>query len=63
MKAAKGAGYELVRVEIDPKTAKITLVIHESGGTEIEKEINPLDDAPGLEPTRRRKNKTRWPTS
>lgn len=44
MKAAKGAGYDLVRVEIDPKTAKIVLVVKEDGNPE--KKINPFDDAP-----------------
>lgn len=44
MKAAKSAGYELVRVEIDPKTTKIVLVVKEDG--KPEKKINPFDDAP-----------------
>jgi hypothetical protein len=44
IKAAKGSGLNIVRVEVDPKTAKITLVVRNDDNTEIT--VNPFDDAP-----------------
>jgi hypothetical protein len=56
IKAAKGSGLDIVRVEVDPKTAKITLVVKNDDNTESK--INPFDSAPVPEPTRgRRKTK------
>jgi hypothetical protein len=44
MKAAKVAGMDVSRVEVDPSTGKIVIVVKENGNeTKI---INPLDNAP-----------------
>lgn len=56
IKAAKGAGLNVVRVEIDPKTAKIVLVIQEDGKTETKIE-NPFDTASVNWPTQKRRTK------
>jgi hypothetical protein len=57
IKAAKGSGLDIVRVEVDPKTAKITLVVKNDDNTESK--VNPFDSAPLPEPTRRgRKTKS-----
>jgi hypothetical protein len=42
--AAKRAGLEVVRVEVDPKTAKISLIV--KGDNETERKINPFDNLP-----------------
>lgn len=54
IKAAKTAGLELVRVEVDPKTAKIVLVVKDG---ETETKINPFENAPADWPTRKRKTR------
>jgi hypothetical protein len=55
--AAKAAGLEIVRVEVDAKTAKIALVVKNSDG--VESTIRSFDDAPVHDPAlRRRKPKT-----
>jgi hypothetical protein len=55
--AAKAAGLEIVRVEVDAKTAKIALVVKNSDG--VESTIRSFDDAPVQDPgLRRRKPKT-----
>jgi hypothetical protein len=51
IKAAKGSGLDIVRVEVDPKSAKITLVVKNDDNTESK--VNPFDSAPVPEPTRR----------
>lgn len=56
IKAAKGAGLNVVRVEIDPKTAKIVLVIKEDGKTET-KIGNPFDTASVNWPMQKRRTK------
>jgi len=56
IKAAKGSGLDIARVEVDPKTAKITLVVKDDAHTEIE--VNPFDDAPVPKPARTRKTKS-----
>jgi hypothetical protein len=57
IKAAKGSGLDIVRVEVDPKSAKITLVVKNDDNTESK--VNPFDSAPVPEPTRgRRKTKS-----
>ena len=45
IKAAQAAGLSVTRVEIDPKTAKITVVVGEPETKEV-KEVNPWDSAP-----------------
>jgi hypothetical protein len=55
IKAAKGSGLDIVRVEVDPKTAKITLVVKNDDDTESK--VNPFDSAPVPEPTRRGRKK------
>jgi len=54
--AAKRAGLDVVRVEVDPKTGRIELVVR--GEDAKERKINPFDNAPVQDPTlRRRKSK------
>jgi hypothetical protein len=48
IKAAKASGLDIVRVEVDPKTAKIVLVIKNSDNTETK--TNPFDNAPVDDP-------------
>jgi hypothetical protein len=55
IKAAKACGLDLVRVEVDPKTAKIALVVKNDDNTESK--VNPFDSAPVPEPTRGRRKK------
>jgi hypothetical protein len=56
IKAAKGSGLDIVRVDVDPKTAKISLIIRNDDSTETK--VNPFDDAPVQDPAlRRRKTK------
>ena len=57
IKTAKGSGLDIVRVDVDPKTAKISLIIRNDDSTETT--VNPFDDAPVQDPAlRRRKTKT-----
>jgi hypothetical protein len=54
VKAVKGSGLKIVRVEVDPKTARITVVVKgDNADTEIE--VNPFDDAPLPEPVRQKR--------
>ena len=56
IKAAKGSGLDIVRVEVDPKTAKIVLVVKNDDDSETK--VNPFDNAPVHDPAlRRRKTK------
>jgi hypothetical protein len=55
IKAAKGSGLDIVRVEVDPKTAKITLIVKNDDNTESK--VNPFDSAPVPEPTRQGRKK------
>ena len=56
IKAAKASGLDIVRVEVDPKTAKITLMVKNDDNTETK--INPFDNAPVDDPgLRQRKAK------
>jgi hypothetical protein len=55
IKAAKDSGLDIVRVEIEPKTPKFTLVVKNDDGTESK--VNPFDSAPVPEPTRGRRKK------
>jgi hypothetical protein len=48
-------GLDIVRVEVEPKTAKITLVVKNDDDTESK--VNPFDSAPVPEPTRRGRKK------
>jgi hypothetical protein len=55
IKAATNAGLDVARVEVDPKTARIVVVVKD-GDTETK--LNPFDDAPVHDPAiRRRKTK------
>jgi hypothetical protein len=55
--ACQSRGLAIDRVEVDPVTKKITVVM--KGGTMTETNINPFDDAPTVDPAlRRRKTKT-----
>jgi hypothetical protein len=56
IKAAKGSGLDIARVEVDPKTSKIVLVMKDDTTTEVE--TNPFDAAPLPEPARTRKTKS-----
>jgi hypothetical protein len=56
IKAAKGSGLDIARVEVDPRTAKITLVMKDDTTTEIE--TNPFDTAPLPEPAQSRTPKS-----
>jgi hypothetical protein len=55
IRAAKSAGLDLVRVEVDPKTAKIVLIV--KGDDEIETKINPFDTSPTPWSAQKRKKK------
>ena len=56
VRAVKGSGLAIARVEVDPKTAKITMVMKDC--TVMETTANPFDDAPVQDPAlRRRKSK------
>ena len=56
VRAVKGSGLAIARVEVDPKTARITLVMKDC--IETEPDPNPFDDAPVQDPAlRRRKSK------
>jgi len=45
LKAAKAAGLDVVRYEVDPSTGRMTFVVKEDGN-ETKKTINPLHSAP-----------------
>ena len=45
MRAARTAGFELMRVEVDVRTGKITLVVREDEDVKTV-EVNPFDTAP-----------------
>jgi hypothetical protein len=55
IKAAKGAGLDVARVEVDPKTAKIVVVAKDDGKPEAK--ANPFDNAPTNWPGAKRKKK------
>jgi hypothetical protein len=54
--AAKSSGLDVVRFEVDPKTARIVVVVKNDDDTETK--VNPFDAAPVHDPViRRRKTK------
>jgi hypothetical protein len=53
IKAAKASGLDIARVEVDPKTAKITLVVRNDDNTETKVKVNPFDSAPVKDPAAR----------
>ena len=53
IKAAKGSGLHIARVEVDPVTKKIVMVMKDSTVTETN--TNPFDHAPLPEPPARRR--------
>jgi hypothetical protein len=56
VKAVRGSGLDIARIEVDPKTAKITMVMKDC--TVMETTSNPFDEAPVQDPAlRRRKSK------
>jgi hypothetical protein len=58
IRAAKASGLDIVRVDVDPKTAKISLIIRNDDASETE--LNPFDTAPVQDPVARTR-KTRVP--
>jgi len=55
IKAAKTAGLDVIRVEVDPKTSRIVLVVKDG---ESETKINPFDEASAIWPTRKQKQRS-----
>jgi hypothetical protein len=53
VRAVKGSGLDIAKVEVDPKTAKITLVMKD--GSEVVKTENPFDGAPTWDPALHRR--------
>ena len=58
IKAAKASGLDIARVEVDPKTARIVLVVKNDDASESK--VNPFDSAPVTDPVARTR-KTRVP--
>jgi hypothetical protein len=58
IKAAKASGLNIMKVEVDPKTARIVLVVKNDDTSESK--INPFDTAPVKDPIARTR-KTRVP--
>ena len=54
VRAVKGSGLDIARVEVDPKTSKIVLVV-KGDDTDTKIEVNPFDDAPLPEPVRQKR--------
>jgi len=57
IKAAKGSGLDIARVEVDPKTAKISLIVRNDDNTE--NTVNPFDAAPVDDPAPPKRRKTK----
>jgi hypothetical protein len=55
IKAAQASGLPIARIEVDPKTAKITVIVGEPATEEAQK-VNPWDNAP-MPSERKRKTK------
>ena len=51
IKAAKASGLDIQRIEVDPKTARIVLVVKNDDASETK--INPFDSAPVRDPAAR----------
>jgi len=58
IKAAKASGLDITRVDVDPRTAKICLIIRNDDASETK--VNPFDSAPVTDPVARTR-KTRVP--
>jgi len=56
VKAAKAAGEHVERVEIDPTSGKITVIVSKGDGTET-KITNPFHTAPVIDPTLKTRKK------
>ena len=54
VKAVRVSGIDITRVEVDPKTAKIVLVV-KGDDTDTKIEVNPFDEAPLPEPVRQKR--------
>ena len=54
VRAVKGSGLDIARVEVDPKTSKIVLVV-KGDDTDTKIEVNPFDEAPLPEPERQKR--------
>jgi hypothetical protein len=55
IRAAQTSGLDIARVEIDPKTARIVLIMKGADGEETRIEANPFDTAPLPTPMRKRR--------
>ena len=55
IKAAKASGLDITRVEVDPRTSKISVVMKDSPEAEVAP-ANPFDTAPVLDPALRTRN-------
>ena len=53
VKAVRGSGLDIARVEVDPKTSKIVVVM--KGEPDEKIEVNPFDEAPLPEPERQKR--------
>jgi hypothetical protein len=58
IRAAKGSGLDIARVEVDPKTSKIVLVV-KGDDTDTKIEVNPFDEAPVIDPARKNRKAKR----
>ena len=54
VRAVKGSGLDIARVEVDPNSSKIVLVV-KGDDTDTKIEVNPFDDAPLPEPERQKR--------
>jgi len=54
VRAVKNSGLDITRVEVDPKTSKIVLVV-KGDDTDTKIEVNPFDEAPLPEPERQKR--------
>src|SRR5262249_10369845 len=59
VKAVKGSGLPIARVEVDPKTSKIVVVMKDDSEEKIE--FNPFDDAQIPQPIRQPRKQKKQP--
>jgi len=55
--AAKRAGLEVIRIEVDPKTAKIAVIVKDETSETGTKAVNPFDHAPVNDPMVKRRKR------
>jgi hypothetical protein len=58
VRAVKGSGLDVRRVEVDPRTARIVVVVKDND-SDTEIEVNPFDDAPVIDPARKNRKAKR----